>query len=77
MMLLTDDECFRGHKNRSDTCNSWQEKYVNSNGMHAVKMDRRTAELSAILLLTSNWITFNLAELSNWMTFNLAELSTG
>ena len=35
-MLLTDDERFRGHKNRSDTCSSWQEKCVNSNGIRAL-----------------------------------------
>ena len=40
-MLLTNDVHFHGHKNRSGTCRSWQEKCVNSNGCRWT--DRRTA----------------------------------
>jgi len=35
-MLLTDDKGFHEHKNHSNMCSSWEEKFVNSNEMHAM-----------------------------------------
>ena len=42
-MVLTDDKHFHRHKNHSDTCSSWQEKYMNSNEIHTMQTVRWTA----------------------------------
>ena len=43
-MLLTDNEHLHGHENHPDMCSSWQEKCVNSSGMHVKQMVRKTDE---------------------------------